>query len=115
MDSATLGFRGAVNQASDSRLNYGAGAHYARLESDVEGRFGKAIILQGACSGAERHDLGVSGGVVVANSAITGAGKNLPAVDKDRTDGHFAGLSGGSRFLKCEAHEINISVHGGVR
>jgi hypothetical protein len=24
-------------------------------------------------------------------------------------------LSGGSRFLKCEAHEINISVHGGVR
>ncbi len=98
-DSATLGVVGAVNEARDACLDHGAGAHATRLDGDVEGGAGEAVVAEEASGLAENDDFSVGGRVVVSDAAIAGTSENLAVVDKNCTDGDFAGGCRGAGFF----------------
>jgi len=81
----------------------GAGAHGAGFEGDVEGAafvvfVAEAIVFQGAAGLAEGYDLGVGGGVVIAEDAVLAADDDLAAMDDDCADGDFSPALGGAGF-----------------
>jgi hypothetical protein len=51
---------------------------------------GEAIVFEMAAGLAEGDDLGVGGGVVIAEDAVLAAGDDFAVVDNDRADGDFA-------------------------
>ena len=92
---AGLGVGRGVDEAGDARVEDGAGAHGAGLERDVEGAAGvllrEAVVGEVARGVAEGDDLGVGGGVVVAQDAVLAAGDDLVLIDDDGADGDLAG------------------------
>ena len=58
----------------------------------------QAIVFEGAAGLAEGDDLGVGGGVVVAEDAVLAAGDDFATMDDDGADGDFAGGFGGAGF-----------------
>jgi hypothetical protein len=97
-DGAAFWIVGAVNEAWNSGLDDRTGAHAARLDGDVEGGIGQAVVAEKTGGFAKDHYFRVSRGVIVADCAIAGTGKNLAFVDEHSTNGNFAGFGGGSCF-----------------
>jgi len=99
---AGLGVGRGVDEACDAGVEDGAGAHGAGFEGDVEGAAGgvlrQAVVGEVARGLAQGDDLGVGGGVVVAEDAVLAAGDDLVLVDDDRADGDLAGEFGGAGF-----------------
>ena len=88
----------------------GGRTHGAGFERDVEGAalvvfVQQAIVFEGAASLAEGDDLGVGGGVVVAEDAVLAMGDDLALVDDDGADRDFAGGFGGAGFGDGGAEE----------
>jgi hypothetical protein len=110
-ERATFGIIGGINQARDARLDDGTRAHGARFESDVEGGVGEAVIAKSARGFANGDDLGVCGGIVVANRAIAGARKDLLVMDENSAYGDFASFGGSAGFVQGELHELRIIGH----
>ena len=113
-----LGVGRGVDQAADAGVEDGAGTHGAGFEGDVEGAaFGQAIIIQGAGGVAESDDLGVGGGVVVAQNTVLAAGDDLAVVDDDGADGDFAITLGGAGFgdAGVEVVEVVRRCHAVIR
>jgi len=69
-DSAAFGIVGAVDEARDTGLDDGAGAHAARLDSDVQRGVGEAIVAEKAGGFAKDNHFRVGGGIIVANRAV---------------------------------------------
>lgn len=111
-DGSAFGVVGAVNEARNASLNDGAGAHGARFESDVERCTGEAIVGENAGCFTKDDDFRVSGGIVVANGAIAGAGDDFILVSEDGADGNFAGFGGCASLVEGELHEVKIGRHG---
>ena len=111
MDSATAGIVGAVNESCDAGLDHGAGAHRTGFERDVHRSAGKAVVGEKARSFTQHNDFGVSGGVIVADSAITGLRDDFIFEDEESADRNFSGGSGGAGFVESELHEIEIGGH----
>src|SRR5262249_8773509 len=59
-----------INEFCDACLNHGARTHRARLEGDVKGSAGQAIVVEYVRSFTNYDDFGVSRGVVITNGAI---------------------------------------------
>ena len=72
-----LGVGSGVDQARDAGVQDGAGAHGAGLERAEERAVEQAVVGECDAGGAEGDDLGVGGGVVVAQNAVVGAGEDL--------------------------------------
>ena len=64
---------------------------------------------------AEGDDLGVGGGVVVAQDAVLPAGDDLAVEGEDGSDGDFAVTLGGAGFGDggVEEVEVGVIVHAG--
>jgi hypothetical protein len=60
---------------------------------------------------AEGDDLGVGGGVVVAEDAVLAAGDDLATMDDDGADGDFAGGFRGAGFGNGGAEVGEVSEH----
>ena len=106
---AGLGVGCGVDQAADAGVEDGSGAHCAGLERDVEGAaFGEAIIFQRAGGCAESDDLGVGGGVVIAQDTVLAAGDDLAVEDEDGADGDFAVALGGAGFDDAGAEVVEV-------
>ena len=101
----------AVNETWNAGLNHSAGAHRARFESDVKRGASETVIGKNMGGFAEDDDFGVGGRVIVADGAITGAGDDFVFVDKDGTDGNFAGIGGSTRFVERELHVLEVGEH----
>lgn len=94
----------SVDEASDARVEDGAGAHGAGFERDVERAafvlfVQQTIVFERATGLAECDDFGVGGGIVVAEDAVLATGDDLALVNDDGADGNFAGLLGGVGFF----------------
>ena len=96
---AGLGVGRGVDQAGEAGVEDCASAHGAGFERDVEGAaLGQAIVGEGAGGVAEGDDLGVGGGVVVAQDAVLAAGDDLAVEGEDGADGDFSIMLGGAGF-----------------
>ena len=91
-DGAAFGVVSPVDEARNAGLDDGAGAHAAGLDSDVQRGIGKAVIAEEMGGFAENDDLGVCGGVTVANGAIAGTCEDLAVMYEDGANGDFAGI-----------------------
>ncbi len=101
----------AINEAGHASLNYGACAHAAGLDGDVQSRGGEAIVADRAGSLTEHHHFGVRRGVAVADGAITGTRDDFRILDQDGADGNLAGCSSRTGLFDGVSHELKISVH----
>lgn len=99
---AGFGVGGRVDEAGDARVQDGAGAHGARFERDVEGaaafRSEDAVVRERASGFAEGDDLGVGGGIAVAEDSVLASANDLVFVDDDCAYGDFAVGFGGLGF-----------------
>jgi hypothetical protein len=112
-DGAALGIIGAVDEAGDAGLDDGAGAHAARLDSDIERGVSKAVVAEKAGGFAQDDDFGVGGGVAIADRAIASTGEDFPVMDKHGADRDFAGCGRGTGFGECFLHELDVGFHVG--
>ena len=69
---------------------------------------GQAIVGEGAAACAESDDLGVGGGVVIAQDAVLAAGDDLAVEGDDGADGDFAVALGGAGFGDAGAEEVEV-------
>ncbi len=112
-DSTALGIVGAVDEVRDTGLEDGACAHAARLDGDVEGGIGEAVVAEKAGGFSQDDDFCVGGGVAIANRAVAGTGQNLAVVDDHGADGNFASCCRSARFEERFLHELDITFHAG--
>jgi hypothetical protein len=111
-----FGVVGGVDEAGDAGVEDGSGAHGAGFEGDVESAatfFCKeAIVFERETGGAEGYDLGVGGGVAVAEDAVVAAGDDLSGGgDDDCAYWDFACGLGGLGFGYCGAEIGEIVEH----
>src|SRR6185312_6936248 len=114
---------GGIDQSRNTCVEDRAGAHGARLQRNVERAAcvgvpvfrtaEEAVILQRAAGLAQRDDLGVGRGVVVAQHTVLPAADDLAIAHNDRADGHFAGSLRGASFRYRGLHVMNIRPHAG--
>ena len=101
----------SIDDAWDTCLNDSAGAHGAGLKGDVEDSVGEAVVAEKARGFANHDDLGVSGGIIIADGAIAGTRNHIVLMNKDSANGDFTGIRGSLRFGESELHEIQIVWH----
>src|SRR2546422_1969475 len=89
-EGAAFGVVGAVDEARDTRLDDGARAHAAGLNSNVERSIGEAVVAEQAGGLAGDDDFGVGGGGAGAGGGGAGAGGDLAVIDEGRAAGGFA-------------------------
>ena len=87
-----------VDEAGDAGVEDGSGAHGAGLEGGVEGAVFEAIVVEGEAGFAEGYDLGVGGGVGVAEDSVLASADDFVFVDDDCAYGDFAVGFGGLGF-----------------
>jgi hypothetical protein len=92
MDCAGLRVIGTVHQAADAGMNCRSRAHSARLNCSKQLAVDEAVVTDVSSRFAQRHDFGVSGGVVVGQIAIPASSYHVPFAQNDGSDGHFAGI-----------------------
>ena len=112
VERAAFWIIGAVNDATNTRLNDGAGTHGARLEGDVKSGVREAVVAEKMRAFANHHNFGVGGGVVVADGAVAGAREDGGIVNKDRANGNLSRVRGSLCFSESELHEMQIVRHG---
>lgn len=83
---------GTKNNALHAAQHDGPGAHRAGLERDIEGTVIESPAFELRGSLANREELGVSGGILIAHGAIGRCRQNCPVPDYDRPDGNFVAL-----------------------
>jgi hypothetical protein len=87
----------------------GSGAHGTGLECDVEGAVFEAVVAEIKAGLAEGDDLGVSGGVVVAEDTILTAADDFVLMDDDGAYRDLAVCLGVIGFCDCFA-EVGFVV-----
>jgi hypothetical protein len=85
-----FGVGGGVDEASDAGVKDGSGAHGAGLEGGVEGAIFEAVVVEVSAGFAEGYDLGVGGGVRVAEDSVLASADDFVFVDDDGADWDFA-------------------------
>jgi len=110
---AALRVVGAVDQAGYAPLNHRAGAHAARLDGDIEGGIGEAVVSKNSGRFAKDNHLSVGGGIAIADSAVAGARESFSVMDEDGADGNFAGGSRGTSLGQRFLHVFGVSTHAG--
>src|SRR5271157_1131274 len=94
MHRSGLGVFRAIDQAPDSRVRDGAGAHGAGLDSHVEIAIEQTIVAEGFSSFAQGEYFGVPCRIVGCERAVESAAYESSAVHDDRPDGNFAHRQG---------------------
>ena len=109
---AALGVVGSVDEPGNPRLDDGTGTHSAGLEGDVENGAGEAVVAEEARGLANDEDFGVSGGVIITDSAIAGVREDNNVLDEHGADGDFSSGGGGAGFVESKLHIVEIVRHG---
>ena len=93
-----LGVVGGVDEASDAGVKDGSGTHGAGLERGVKGAAFEAVVGEVTACFAEGDDLGVGGGVGVAENAVLASADDLSCMNDDCTYRNFSCGFGGMGF-----------------
>lgn len=110
-DRPTLGIVAAVHQARNTGLNDGARTHAARLDGDIQYRSRETVVAKYTGRFPQDHNLGMRGGVAIADGAIAGTGDDLAIVDEHGADRDFTSCCRRVRFVQRSAHEFDIGIH----
>src|SRR5271157_3683893 len=94
MHRSGLGVFRAIDQAPDSRVRDGTGAHGAGLDSHVEIAIEQAIVADGPPRFSKCKYFGVRCRIVGCERAVESAAYESSAVHDDRPDGNFAHRQG---------------------
>jgi hypothetical protein len=108
MDRAALCFVRSVNEARDTSLKHGAGAHRAGFDGDVQRGAEKTVVAEAVGGFAERENFGVGSGITMRDSAISRAGHDFFVEDKNCANGDFAAICGFAGFGEGFGHEGQI-------
>src|ERR1019366_10023935 len=98
---ACLGIGGGKDEAVESGVNHGSGAHGAGLQRDIKSAILEAVGAHGGSGGAHRHDFSVGSGVEIAKDAVLAGGYDFSAVEDDGTDGYLTGFCGEAGLGEC--------------
>jgi len=110
---AAPGVGATVNEAGNSRLNHGSGAHRAGLDGDVNSGAIQAVISDAFRSVAESHDFGMRAGIASRNRAVSGARQETIAKHDDAPDGDLTSFRSGASLHERELHVGDVVHRGG--
>lgn len=105
-----LRVRRAEDAACDACLVHEAGTHRAWLKRDVDRAVRQAPPPEAGRRLADRQQLGVSRGVVVALSAVISCRDDLAVADDDRAHRHLIGKRSLTRLLEGQVHVVFVGV-----
>ena len=106
---ACLGVERAIDQPRDTGMEDSPGAHRAGLQRDVQRAAGdQPVIFDIAGRVAERNDLRMRRGVVVADNAVLPSGNDLAFINEDRSDRDFLSSLGIAGLGDCSLEEVNV-------
>src|SRR5258708_13225710 len=92
MNSARLWVIGTIHQTADASKNCRARAHGARLNCSKQFTVDEAVITEVSSRLAQRHDLSVSGCIVIDEVAIPSSSNHAALANDDPSHGHLARL-----------------------
>ncbi len=106
-DRSTLGIVGTPDDAADSGVADGSGAHGAGLECHIERQAREPVVAERGSGGAHCHDLGVGRRIVAGDRAVRARGHDLSGglVDNHGTNGDLSRFCRRLRPVQCHAHE----------
>jgi hypothetical protein len=79
-------------------VNHGSSTHDAWLEGDIKRGVQQTVVLQNDPTLAQRHDFGMSRGIVSANRAIPALANHLVVMNQHRPDRNLT-------FIPCATSE----------
>jgi hypothetical protein len=105
MDGAGLRVIGAIDQALEPGVNQSAGTHRARLNCNKQLAALQAMVSE-SCTGLEQgDDLGVGGGIGVANVAVAAPANYFSGTHYHCADGNFSGFQRALSLAERFFHE----------
>lgn len=107
---ACLGVRGGVDEATHPGMEDGGGAHRARLQGDVEIAAEKPVVAEAEAGLTESDNLGVGGGVGVADDAVLAFSQDAVVMNDDAAHGDLAGLLRLAGLVDCHP-QISLIGH----
>src|SRR5882724_7684874 len=113
--SAGFGVGGGVDEATDAGVEDGSGAHGAGLEGGVEGAVFEAVVVERAAGFAEGYELGVCGGVAVAEDSVLASADDFVFVDYDCAYRDLAVGLGGLGFGYGGSEVVEVVFHCAMR
>src|SRR5579859_2140745 len=90
MDGSGFRVVGTIDQAVDTSMHHGTGAHGTRFNCSKQLTVSQAVVTQGCTGLAQGDDLGVSGGVGACDVAVPSATNHLSVADDDGAYGNFS-------------------------
>ena len=109
-----FGIGGGVDEATDASVQDGSGAHGTGFEAGVEGAVFEAVVAEMEAGFAEGYDLGVGGGVGVAEDSVLAAADDLVVVDDDCAYGDFAVRFGRVGFGNGGSEIVEVAIHASL-
>ncbi len=82
----------SVYEAANTSMNQRARAHGARFNCNKQIAVSQAVVTNGSTSLTQGDDLGVAGGIRIADVAIPSAADDTAITHDDRAYWHFSGL-----------------------
>src|ERR1035437_2915976 len=105
---ACLGIGGGKDEAVESGVNHGSGAHGAGRQRDIKSAAEEAVVADGGSGRAHRHDFSMGSRVEIAKDAVLAGGYYFSVVEHDGADGYFAGFCGLAGLGECGLHGFKI-------
>lgn len=91
---------------------YGAGAHHAGFEGNVEGTFGQVFTTQNIGCCRDGLHLGMGRNVAKCLGKVVCAGYDAPFVYDDGSYGNLSTRAGGLGLGKCLLHIVSVALCG---
>ena len=110
-EGAAVRVVGGIDEARNASVNDRAGAHGTGFEGNVKRGTSKTVVAEEARGFTEDNDFRVGGGVIVADSAIAGAGEDVVILHDYGADRNFAGFGRGACFGEGKLHEVEVVGH----
>ena len=113
VDGAGFGVAAGVDEARETGLDEGAGAHGAGFEGDVHDAVEETPVVDGLASLAHGDDFGVGGGVVLGFAAVEAGADDFGSrvgrvVEDEGADGDFVLGGGFLGELERLAHPVCV-------
>jgi hypothetical protein len=111
MHSPGLGVVGPVHKTADPGMHDCSGAHGARFDGHEQVAAGQPVVSYGSAGRAQRHNLGMCGGIGIRQVAIKSQANDFSFVDHDSAHGD---LSQFERALGSPQSLMHVEFVGAV-
>lgn len=106
-DSTGFGIARAENEARDTGMDHGSGAHETGFQSGYQDRIAEAVIFLSRTSNTQALDFRMRSGVVEQNRGIMGFGQNGAVLTEENgADRDFVFFRSKPRLFQGQLHDI---------